>query len=102
MISSLKLANVAAGIVVGKLGTSTVSKNELFLEKNISDNKIVNNVKLKRLVLNYKKKNLKIGFTNGCFDILHYGHVKYLEESKKLCDILIVALNSDKSVKKIK
>jgi D-beta-D-heptose 7-phosphate kinase/D-beta-D-heptose 1-phosphate adenosyltransferase len=49
-----------------------------------------------------RKKGKKIGFTNGCFDILHAGHAKYLEDAKKRCDILIVGLNSDSSVKKIK
>ena len=48
------------------------------------------------------KKGRKLVFTNGCFDILHLGHINYLEESKKLCDKLIIAINSDESVKKIK
>ena len=61
--------------------------------------KILNNHQLKKLIPIYKKNNIKIGFTNGCFDILHQGHVNYLEESKKLCDILIIGINSDISVK---
>ena len=57
---------------------------------------------LKEKILSLKSKNKKIVFTNGCFDILHLGHLKYLEESKKLGDFLIVAINSDESVKILK
>ena len=57
---------------------------------------------LKEKILGLKSKNKKIVFTNGCFDILHLGHLKYLEESKKLGDFLIVAINSDESVKILK
>ena len=49
-----------------------------------------------------KKKNLKIGFANGCFDLLHPGHISLIKESKKICDYLIIGLNSDSSVKKLK
>jgi D-beta-D-heptose 7-phosphate kinase/D-beta-D-heptose 1-phosphate adenosyltransferase len=96
---ALNLANKAAGIVVGKIGTSAIKKNELFSCKSMSYNKILNKKQLIKLIQIYKKKNIRIGFTNGCFDILHQGHVNYLEESKKLCDILIIAINSDISVK---
>lgn len=58
--------------------------------------------KLKELILKFKKRNKTIAFTNGCFDILHYGHIKYLRQAKKTADILIVGLNSDTSVKRIK
>ncbi|WP_456420254.1 D-glycero-beta-D-manno-heptose 1-phosphate adenylyltransferase [Methanocaldococcus infernus] len=57
---------------------------------------------LKKIVEELKRQGLKIVFTNGCFDILHRGHVEYLNEAKKLGDILIVGINSDSSVKKIK
>lgn len=57
---------------------------------------------LKRIVNKLKKEGKKVVFTNGCFDILHLGHVKYLEEAKKLGDILIVGVNSDKSVRILK
>ena len=57
---------------------------------------------LKEKISSLKSKNKKIVFTNGCFDILHLGHLKYLEESKKLGDFLIVAINSDESVKILK
>jgi len=57
---------------------------------------------LKAIISGLKKKAKKIAFTNGCFDILHYGHVKYLEDAKKSADYLIVAVNSDDSVKRLK
>lgn len=57
---------------------------------------------LKKIIFKLKKKGKKIVFTNGCFDLLHYGHIKYLEDAKRKGDILIVAINSDASVKKIK
>ena len=57
---------------------------------------------LKKIVEELKNQNLKIVFTNGCFDIVHRGHVEYLNKAKKLGDVLIVGINSDKSIKKIK
>ena len=57
---------------------------------------------LKAVVGGYRKENKKIVFTNGCFDLLHIGHVTYLEEAKKLADVLIVGVNSDSSVSKLK
>lgn len=64
--------------------------------------KIIPKQKLKRIISALKKQNKKIVFTNGCFDILHAGHVRYLYKAKKMGDVLIIAVNSDKSVKKIK
>ena len=70
---------------------------------NLKNNKLIRNLKdLKALCVSYESSNKKIIMTNGCFDILHAGHTYILEESKKLGDILIIALNSDLSVKKIK
>jgi rfaE bifunctional protein nucleotidyltransferase chain/domain len=57
---------------------------------------------LKKIISEIKKRKKKVSFTNGCFDVLHYGHVKYLEEAKKSGDILIVAVNDDNSVKRLK
>ena len=96
-------ANKAAGIVVGKIGTSTITKKELFKKDTFhKKDKILNLKELKKRVLEDKEKDLRIGFTNGCFDILHYGHISYLEKSRQLCDKLIVAINSDRSVEKLK
>lgn len=65
-------------------------------------NKIFNGTEIKHVIARHKKKGKKVVFTNGCFDILHKGHVRYLTEAKKLGDILVVGLNSDSSVSRIK
>ena len=65
-------------------------------------NKILSKDRLKKAIDEYKKEGKKIVFTNGCFDILHAGHVRYLNDAKKLGDILVLALNSDSSVRSIK
>ena len=91
---AVELANKAASIVVSKLGTSFVTKHELHQE----NTKIVSNIANIQNELSGKK----IVFTNGCFDILHKGHVKYLQKAKNLGDILIVGINSDSSVKRLK
>jgi rfaE bifunctional protein nucleotidyltransferase chain/domain len=64
--------------------------------------KIVNRKELKKVIDNAKSKGNKIVFTNGCFDIIHIGHITYLRQAKKLGDVLVVGLNSDKSVSLIK
>ncbi|MDD2751542.1 MAG: D-glycero-beta-D-manno-heptose 1-phosphate adenylyltransferase [Candidatus Omnitrophica bacterium] len=66
------------------------------------DKKIKSLAQLKKIIFQLQAKGKKIVFTNGCFDILHYGHVKYLSDAKKNGDILVVAINTDTSVKKIK
>lgn len=68
----------------------------------MAKNKIKTQRQLKTIVDRLKREGKKVGFTNGCFDILHYGHIKYLEKAKQLSDVLVVAVNSDSSVKKIK
>ncbi len=68
----------------------------------IIKDKIKNPKELKKIIEGLKKEKKRVVFTNGCFDILHYGHVSYLERAKKLADILIVAINSDNSVKRLK
>ncbi|WP_018651822.1 bifunctional D-glycero-beta-D-manno-heptose-7-phosphate kinase/D-glycero-beta-D-manno-heptose 1-phosphate adenylyltransferase HldE [Actinobacillus capsulatus] len=99
------LANAAAGVVVGKLGTSTVTPTEL--ENAIHHREetgfgILAEDELKRAVEHAKQRGEKIVMTNGCFDILHPGHVSYLENARKLGDRLIVAVNTDESVKRLK
>lgn len=66
------------------------------------EEKIKNLNALKKIILKLKENGKKIVFTNGCFDLLHYGHVKYLEDAKRKGDILVVAINSDASIRKIK
>ena len=91
-------------MVVGKLGSATatleeISKYEHSLSKANAEDKIKN----KDEIVKFLNKNKKVTvFTNGCFDILHIGHVKYLEIAKSFGDILIVGLNSDDSVKRLK
>jgi D-beta-D-heptose 7-phosphate kinase/D-beta-D-heptose 1-phosphate adenosyltransferase len=100
---STELSNVAAGIVVQKHGTATVAPEEIFKAIDFShQNKAMPRNELKHFIQMEQALGNKIVFTNGCFDLLHVGHVKLLEESKKQGNILVVAINSDKSVKKLK
>ncbi|GAA3546514.1 bifunctional D-glycero-beta-D-manno-heptose-7-phosphate kinase/D-glycero-beta-D-manno-heptose 1-phosphate adenylyltransferase HldE [Zobellella aerophila] len=99
------LANVAAGIVVGKLGTSTVSAIELANElygAPESGMGVVTEQQLKYVVDAARRRGEKIVMTNGCFDILHAGHVSYLNHARQLGDRLIVAVNTDASVRALK
>lgn len=109
--NAVTLANVAASIVVSKLGTSTVSEPELKAEyerhqgKNNTDHSISGAVtpeQLKTAVTQAKARGEKVVFTNGCFDILHAGHVTYLQQARAQGDRLIVAINSDESVTRLK
>ena len=103
---SAKLANSAAGIVVGKLGTSTLKPAEILAEigreHRDSDNKIKNLDVLAEIIAAEKSRGKKIVFTNGCFDLLHVGHVKYLQKARSFGDILVLGLNSDASIKRLK
>lgn len=104
---AVKFANLASGVVVGKIGSATASLNEIIqyessLNKSNSDEHIKTWDEISSIIYELKNKDRKIIFTNGCFDILHIGHVKYLEKAKSFGDVLILGLNSDASVKKIK
>jgi D-beta-D-heptose 7-phosphate kinase/D-beta-D-heptose 1-phosphate adenosyltransferase len=99
------LANIAAGLVVGKLGTAAISGPELrraILEEESSGRGVMTSQQLSFAVQDAKEHGEKIVFTNGCFDIIHAGHVGYLTEAKKLGNRLIVAINNDASVRRIK
>ena len=99
------LANAAAGVVVGKLGTSTVSTIELAEAVHGSqdtDFGVISESALMQAVKNAQAKGEKVVMTNGCFDILHAGHVSYLNHAAELGDRLIVAVNTDESVKRLK
>lgn len=104
--NAVRLANLAAGISVNKLGASSVSIGELksaLLYHTLNTQSIVSEVNhLLELVNTAKDNGETVVFTNGCFDILHPGHISYLQEAKKLGDYLIVAINSDDSVKRLK
>jgi D-beta-D-heptose 7-phosphate kinase/D-beta-D-heptose 1-phosphate adenosyltransferase len=102
---SVKLSNAAAGIVVGKVGTATTNLTEIreaFKPVHSDNIGVVSDEQLLDLVFQAKEKGERVVITNGCFDILHAGHVQYLQEAAKLGDRLIVAVNSDASVKKLK
>ena len=102
---SCKLANAAAGVVVGKLGTSTLSTIELTEAIHGSQDSgfgVISEAQLKQAVKAARARGEKVVMTNGCFDILHAGHVAYLNEAAKLGDRLIVAVNSDSSVQALK
>ncbi|GAA5648010.1 MULTISPECIES: bifunctional D-glycero-beta-D-manno-heptose-7-phosphate kinase/D-glycero-beta-D-manno-heptose 1-phosphate adenylyltransferase HldE [Vibrio] len=99
------LANAAAGVVVGKLGTSTVSTIELaeaIHGSKDTDYGVISESALIEAVKRAQAKGEKVVMTNGCFDILHAGHVSYLNHAAELGDRLIVAVNTDESVKRLK
>lgn len=104
IVSALSLANKAAAVVVGKVGSATASLDEIEkYSKSSSSTNLEEKIKsLDEICQILKNSDKKIVFTNGCFDILHAGHIKYLNKAKKLGDILIVGLNSDSSVKRLK
>lgn len=100
------VANIAAGIVVGKVGTSTVAPDEILAASgrlhHDSDLKIKDRDLLQRILDQERAQGKKIVFTNGCFDLLHVGHVKYLQKARNLGDLLVLGLNSDDSIRRLK
>lgn len=106
-LESLQIANIAAAVVVGKVGTVPISQQELLEALTIQQgseqaHKICDLAQLMQKVEAWKISRQKIVFTNGCFDLLHAGHVTYLEAAKKRGDKLILGLNTDRSVRKLK
>ncbi len=104
---SAAFANLAAGVVIGKIGSATVTLEEIedyeaSLHKSTSDAHIKTFDDIHAIIDRARENGKKIVFTNGCFDILHVGHVKYLQIAKSFGDILIVGLNSDASVSRLK
>ncbi|MCK9383859.1 MAG: bifunctional D-glycero-beta-D-manno-heptose-7-phosphate kinase/D-glycero-beta-D-manno-heptose 1-phosphate adenylyltransferase HldE [Nevskia sp.] len=100
-----RIANLAAGIVVGKLGTATVSPAELLRavrRQHEDDSAVLSEDELLERVALAHAQGQVVVMTNGCFDLLHVGHVRYLEAARKLGDVLIVAVNTDDSVKRLK
>jgi D-beta-D-heptose 7-phosphate kinase/D-beta-D-heptose 1-phosphate adenosyltransferase len=101
------LANIAAGIVVGKLGTAVVHRTDLkttlyTYNTTSSSGKILPFDLACDQIAQWKKEGKKTGFTNGCFDLLHQGHLALLQEARSQCDRLVVAINSDDSVRRLK
>jgi D-beta-D-heptose 7-phosphate kinase/D-beta-D-heptose 1-phosphate adenosyltransferase len=107
IIDAAALANAGAGIVVGKTGTAVVHADELMRALRSSEMKSAQDKILSREAMvdeaaGWRRKGLKVGFTNGCFDLLHPGHVSLLSQARAACDRLIVGLNTDASVKRLK
>ena len=104
---AVEFANLAAGVVVGKIGSATATLNEIIeyessLNKSTSDEHIKTLGEIIALSEELKTRGKKTVFTNGCFDLLHAGHVRYLEAAKSFGDVLILGLNSDRSVTALK
>lgn len=105
--NAVKFANMAAGIVVGKIGSGTSTLHEIIeYESSLDSTNIGNCIKnFKEIAIissELRNKGKKIIFSNGCFDLIHVGHIKYLSKAKSFGDILIVGLNSDSSVTSLK
>lgn len=108
IVNAARLANYAAGIAVSKFGTASVTHQELadallsrpdfHVQSKIFDSAPL----LRQAMKKWREEGLVVGFTNGCFDIIHEGHIELLAEARSHCDRLIVAINSDASVSKLK
>jgi D-beta-D-heptose 7-phosphate kinase/D-beta-D-heptose 1-phosphate adenosyltransferase len=102
---AIRMANAAAGVVVGKLGTALCSGSELVRALREAEGDLGPALPLQivsGLAIDWRSEGLRVGFANGCFDILHAGHTRMLREARGHCDRLVVALNSDESVARLK
>jgi D-beta-D-heptose 7-phosphate kinase/D-beta-D-heptose 1-phosphate adenosyltransferase len=103
----VELAVLASGVAVGKVGTAVVTPAEL-VDAEISahvapaEAKIATLERAAQEVARWREQGLRIGFTNGCFDILHRGHVAYLAQARAWCDRLVLGLNTDASIRRLK
>lgn len=107
MTHAAELANLAAGVVVGRLGTAVVYRSDLTTALYTNQalehqQKILPLNYAQDMVTSWKRDKLKVGFTNGCFDIMHAGHVSLLQDAKARCDKLVIGVNTDASVKRLK
>jgi len=102
---AVRLANHAAGIVVGRLGAASVTRAELrsaLGERLTQRSKVLTQETLQLALAEWRAEGRKIVFTNGCFDVLHAGHVQYLREARSQGDVLVVGINDDASVRRLK
>jgi D-beta-D-heptose 7-phosphate kinase/D-beta-D-heptose 1-phosphate adenosyltransferase len=102
---AVRLANIAGGIVVGKVGTAVARPSDILAVLAPATgalSKVVTPSAASEMAERWRLRGYKVGFTNGCFDLLHPGHVHLLEQCRALCDRLIVGINSDASVKRLK
>jgi D-beta-D-heptose 7-phosphate kinase/D-beta-D-heptose 1-phosphate adenosyltransferase len=100
------IANIAAGVEVGKIGAVPISKSEILSELMGGTNPLYTKIKvldeLEEKLNKHRENNERIVFTNGCFDILHIGHIEYLKFSRQQGDVLVIGLNTDRSVREQK
>jgi D-beta-D-heptose 7-phosphate kinase/D-beta-D-heptose 1-phosphate adenosyltransferase len=106
-LAAARLANVAAGIVVGRHGTAVATGNDIagaLLQSGLAgaEQKVADRATAAITAGEWRRQGLKVGFTNGCFDLLHPGHVSLLRQARAACDRLVVGLNSDASVRRLK
>jgi D-beta-D-heptose 7-phosphate kinase/D-beta-D-heptose 1-phosphate adenosyltransferase len=107
MLEAVQFAVLASGVAVTKIGTAVVTPAELIEAEQAAgvpraETKIANRQRVADETARWRAEGLRVGFTNGCFDILHRGHVAYLAQARAWCDRLVVGLNSDRSVKALK
>ena len=99
------LANAAAGLQVARIGATTVTRQEVHVSLErppVAADKIMKLERLASMVRHARAEGRRIGFTNGCFDMLHHGHVAVLEAAANACDVLVVGVNSDASIRRLK
>ncbi|MFD1626713.1 D-glycero-beta-D-manno-heptose-7-phosphate kinase [Azospirillum griseum] len=107
LTDAARLANLAAGLVVGKVGTAVVRTHELLTalheqEWRHGEDKVATRDEAAERAERWRLRGKRVGFTNGCFDLLHPGHISLLKQARAACDVLVVGLNSDASVKRLK
>ena len=105
LATAVRLSNIAAGIVVGKIGTAVASEADMLAALSPQGHalrKVVTREQAAEQAERWRQRGWRVGFTNGCFDLLHPGHVHLLEQARSACDRLIVGLNSDASVRGLK
>ncbi|MCG5243433.1 D-glycero-beta-D-manno-heptose-7-phosphate kinase [Azospirillum doebereinerae] len=107
LTDAARLANLAAGIVVGKVGTAVVRTSEMLSalheqEWRHGEEKVATRDEAAERAERWRLRGKRVGFTNGCFDLLHPGHISLLKQARAACDVLVVGLNSDDSVKRLK
>jgi len=105
LADAVQLANEAAGVVVGRLGAATITREELIARLSAGEaprGKVVSPEHLDELIEGWRSAGKHVVFTNGCFDVLHRGHIEYLRFSKAQGDVLLVGVNDDESVRRLK
>src|SRR5207247_7960578 len=109
--AAIALANVAGGLEVDKIGVATVTRDEILhdllrghpgLSAGLANDKLLTLEALQHEVDSRRRLGQRVVFTNGCFDVLHAGHVQYIQEARAQGDLLVIGLNSDSSVRALK